>query len=278
VSTVANQADSHSKQHFRNLPAAPTSVIRFGIAVSIQGASVTEEIDRVVEFGLDQDLDPTTVEQLGAKRLAELIVRETYRNAGVGQALRLAVASLQSADAFADVLARECQMIGHDDDFYDYRKARILVAMLERVAEAIYDDLLPRSPRRAAELLADVIQLDGHAIEHSDDHDYEIAEVVEECVVAVGRAWAAVADRDVAELAARILALITTDAYGMRRGLFGACRDALGPEGLDVLEQMAQSALRASPEHSNRLAHALQAIGAARERSKGQADDATESP
>lgn len=229
-------------------------------------------------FGPDQDFDPTIVEKLGAKRLAELIVREAYRNAGVGQALRLAVASLHSADRFAEVVGRECQMIGRDDNFYDYRNTRSLVAMLERVAEAIYDDLLPRSPRRAAELLADVIQLDGHAIEHSDDHDDEIAQVVEDCVVAFGRAWAAVADRDVAELATRILALVTTDAYDMRRGLIGACRDALGLEGFDVLEQMAQSALRASPGHSNRLAHALQAIGAARERPKGQADDATESP
>ncbi|MGH7173888.1 MAG: hypothetical protein ACRELG_26720 [Gemmataceae bacterium] len=51
------------------------------------------------------DFDAAAVEQLDAERLAELIVKESYRNAGVAQALRLAVASLQSNDMLAEALA-----------------------------------------------------------------------------------------------------------------------------------------------------------------------------
>lgn len=214
----------------------------------------------------DPDFDAAVVEQLGAKRLAELIVKEVWRNGGVAQALRLAVASLQSDAMLAETLADECRMLRRDDRFYDYCEASLLVATLERIVESICGDLLPHSPRRAAELLAVVIRLDAYAIEHSDDHDGEIAEVIEDCVLAFGRAWAAVADRDVRELAARILGLLTTDAYNMRGGLIGSCREALDVEGLDVLEQLAQSALRARPnaDYTNPLVRALPAIVAAR--------------
>ncbi|MGH7173887.1 MAG: DUF6880 family protein [Gemmataceae bacterium] len=156
-------------------------------------------------------------------------------------------------------------MLRRDDRFYGYREASLLVAALERIVEGICGDLLPRSPRRAAELLAEAIRLDGHAIEHSDDHDIEIAEVIEDCVQAFGRAWAAVADRDVCELAAGILALLTTDAYNMRGRLIGFFREVLGVEGLDVLEQLTQSALRAGPDadYTKPLVRALPAIAAA---------------
>lgn len=218
------------------------------------------------ELRPDPDFDAAAVEPLGAKRLAELIVKEAYRDAGVAQALRLAVASLQSDEMLAEALTDECRMLRRDDRFYDYREASHLVATLERIVESICGDLLPRSPRRAAGLLADVIRLDAYAIEHSDDHDDEIAEVIEDCVLAFGRAWTAVAERDVGELAAEILALLTTDAYNMRGGLIGSCREALGVEGLEVLEQLAQSALHTMPDagSADPLLRALPAITAAR--------------
>ncbi len=220
----------------------------------------------MAELRPDPDFDAAVVAQLGAKRLAGLIVKEAWRNAGVAQALRLAVASLQSEDMLAEALADECRMLRRADRFYDYREASLLVAALERIVESICADLLPRSPRRAAELLAGVIRLDAYAIEHSDDHDGEIAEIIENCVLAFGRAWAAIADRDVGERAAEILALLTTDAYNMRGGLIGSCREILGVEGLDMLEQLAQSALRAKPnaDYTNPLVRAVPAIAAAR--------------
>jgi Family of unknown function (DUF6880) len=181
------------------------------------------------------------------------------------QALRLALASRQSDDFLAEILADEIQAVRSDSRFYGYRIGHVLADTIDRIREGIIDDLSPRSPRRAAHLLRQLIRLDGHAFEHSDDSDDVIGEVIRQAVVDFGRAWAAVPEPDIEELATEVLTLFCNDAYGLHEGIIVAFRNALGPAGLDVLESLSRTQSTAAGSiDENRMASALQQIATAR--------------
>ena len=150
-----------------------------------------------IRRGSDLEFSVNDAEQLGARRLAELVVSQAYRDAGTLQALRLARASTQSDDFLAQILVDEIQAVWSDSRFYDYRVGHVLADTIDRIREGIIDDLAPRSPRRAAQLLGQLIRLDSHAFEHSDDSDDVIGEVIRQAVVDYGQAGAVVLEPDI---------------------------------------------------------------------------------
>ncbi len=213
----------------------------------------------------DEGLTVEEVERLGVRRLAEIVVKHCYRDEGLLQTVRIALAASAPGDALVKTLAAEIDAIRGDRRFYGYRQSSTLAHELDRIREGITADLLPVHPSAAAELLGRLIRLDANVFERSDDSDGMIGDAIAEAVRDCGRAWAAVAKRDPNMLAAEVLDLFTTDEYGARGEVIIAFATALGTAGLDELEHIARERLEqgAAGKHQY-LAVALENIADAR--------------
>src|ERR1700737_617084 len=213
----------------------------------------------------DEELSVEEVERLGARRLAEIVVKHCYRDEGLLQTVRIALAASAPGDALVKTLAAEIDAIRRDRRFYGYRESSTLAHELDRIREGITADLLPVHPSAAAELLGRLIRLDANVFERSDDSDGVIGDAIAEVVRDCGRAWAAIAERDPNMLAAEVLDLFTTDEYGARGEVIIAFATALGTAGLDELEHIARERLEqgAAGKHQY-LAVALENIADAR--------------
>jgi hypothetical protein len=213
----------------------------------------------------DEELTVEEVERLGARRLAEIVVKHCYRDEGLLQTVRIALAASASGDALVNTLAAEIDAVRVDRRFYGYRESSNLAHELDRIREGITLELLPVHPRAAAELLGRLIRLDGYVFERSDDSDGVIGDAVAAAVRDCGRAWAAVAERNPKMLAAEVLDLFTTDEYGARGEVIIAFATALGPAGLDELEHLARERFGHRPVGKLQyLASALENIADAR--------------
>jgi hypothetical protein len=213
----------------------------------------------------DEELTVDEVERLGARRLAEIVVKHCYRDEGLLQTVRIVLAASAPGDALAKTLAAEIDAVRRDRRFYGYRESSTLAHELDRIREGITLELLPVHPRAAAELLGRLIRLDANVFERSDDSDGVIGDAIAAAVGDCGRAWAGVAERDPKMLAAEVLDLFTTDAYGARGEVIIAFAAALGTAGLDELEHMARERLDHRPAGKLQyLASALKNIADAR--------------
>jgi hypothetical protein len=212
----------------------------------------------------DEELTAEEVERLGARRLAEIVVKHCYRDEGLLQKVRIALAASAPGDALVNTLAGEIDAVRVDRRFYGYRESSTLAHELDRIREGITAELLLVHPRAAAELLGRLIRLDANVFERSDDSDGVIGDAVAEAVADCGRAWATVAERDPKMLAAEVLDLFTTDDYGARSKVIIAFAAALGPVGLDELERLAHERLGHRPAGEHELAIALENIADAR--------------
>jgi len=213
----------------------------------------------------DEGLTVEEVERLGARRLAEIVVKHCDRDEGLLQTVRIALAGSAPGDALVKTLAAEIDAIRADRRSYGYRESSTLAHQLDRIREGITGELLPVHPRAAAQLLGRLIRLDANVFERSDDSDGVIGDAIAEAVSDCGRAWAAVVERDPKMLAAEVLDLFTTDAYGARGEVIIAFAEALGTAGLDELERMAREQLDHGPAGNHHdLAIALENIADAR--------------
>jgi len=165
----------------------------------------------------DEELTIEEVERLGARRLAEIVVKHCWRDEGLRQTVRIALAASAPDNALVKTLAAEIDAVRADRRFYGYRESSTLAHELDRIREGITRELLPFHPRAAAELLGRLIRLDANVFERSDDSDGVIGDAIAAAVSDCGRAWAAVAERDPKMLAVEVLDLFTTDEYGARR-------------------------------------------------------------
>src|SRR3984893_19152307 len=151
----------------------------------------------------DEELSVEEVERLGVRRLAEIVVKHCYRDEGLLQTVRIALAGAAPGEALVKTLAAEIDAIRRDRRFYGYRQSSTLAHELDRIREGITADLLPVHPSAAAELLGRLIRLDANVFERSDDSDGMIGDAIAEAVRDCGRAWTAIAERDPTLLAAK---------------------------------------------------------------------------
>ena len=90
----------------------------------------------------DEELTVEEVERLGARRLAEIVVKHCWRDEGLLQTVRLALAALAPGDALVNTLAGEIDAVSADRRFYGYRESSTLAHELDRIREGITAELL----------------------------------------------------------------------------------------------------------------------------------------
>lgn len=176
------------------------------------------------------------VARLGADRLAALVVDHALHDAGLAQALRLALATSGSDQELAEVLAGELDAIEANRPHYDDGSGQDLARSIDRICAAISRDLVSRAPRAAANLLRRLMRLHASITAQVRDRDGVIGSAIEDGITDFGHACAALPDNDRRKLPGEIAALVLEDSYGVCRRLIPSCREALGPDGLAELE------------------------------------------
>src|SRR5439155_20027980 len=90
----------------------------------------------------DAELTVEEVERLGARRLAEIVAKHCYRDEGLLQTVRIALAASAPGDALVETLAAEIDAIRADRRVYGYRESSTLAHELDRVRDGITAELL----------------------------------------------------------------------------------------------------------------------------------------
>lgn len=187
-----------------------------------------------------------SVARISMDRLAALVVEHAAQDELLARKLELAVAAATpDISVLIEQLRNDIALTREDDSFYGYYQAGELADDLEATRLSIVEDLLPRDARAAADLLAAFVRLDSHVMEHCDDSDGRVGMVIQEAVEDLGRAWAAVPDRAPEEVATLVLDLCRDNDYGVHDRVITAFQDALGAEGLHVIEQKVREQLGA---------------------------------
>src|SRR5437870_7909131 len=83
----------------------------------------------------DDELTVEEVERLGARQLAEIVVNHCYRDQGLLQTMRIALAASVPGDAVFKTLMGKIDAIRADRRFYGYRESNALAHELDRIRE-----------------------------------------------------------------------------------------------------------------------------------------------
>jgi hypothetical protein len=189
-------------------------------------------------------LTADTIASIGMDRLAALVLDHAAQDELLARKLELAIAAATpDIDILIARVRSDIALTRQDNTFYGYYQAGQLADDLEATRRAIVEDVLPRSPCAAADLLAEFVHLDRHVMEQCDDSDGRVGMVIQEAVEDLGRAWAAVPDGDLGEMADLVLELVHDNDYGVHERVVTAFKDALDVEGLIILEQRVRERL-----------------------------------
>lgn len=192
-------------------------------------------------------LSAEALEQLGARRLAELLMAQAKGDAALARTLRLALAGTDGGGRLATEVEKRLRTIGRSRGFIEWDKVRPLARELDSLRETIAGPLAAADPRAAVAQMRLLLGLAGNVFERSDDGSGTLGEVFRQAGAELGRLWALLPHRDPVALAGEVLALWDADGYGETDRLLEAAGPALGPEGRAELRRLLEARLAALP-------------------------------
>jgi len=192
-------------------------------------------------------LSVDTLEQLGARQLAELLMTQAQSDPAFARSLRLVLAGTDGAGHLAAEVEKRLRTIQRSRGFIEWDKVRPLVRELEGLRETIAGPLAQADPRAAAAQMRLLLELAEGVFERSDDSSGSLGDVFREAGADLGRLWALLPGRDPVSLAAELLALLDADDYSTTVGLLAASGPALGPDGRAELRRLLQARLASLP-------------------------------
>jgi hypothetical protein len=196
-------------------------------------------------------LSVETLEQLGASRLAEILMVEAKGDPALARLLRLALAGTDG-DRLATEVEKRLRTIQRSKGFIEWDKVKPLARELDSLRETIAGPLAAANPRTAVAQMRLLLDLGEGVLERSDDGSGRLGEVFREAGAELGRLWALLPARDPVALAAEVLALLDADGYGLTDRLLTAASPALGPQGRAELRRLLQARLASQPRSPNR--------------------------
>lgn len=187
-------------------------------------------------MGSGKTLTAKNLAALGAERLAELLLELAVGDAATKRQLRLELAS-QSGDG-SDVVAeirKRLNTIAKSRSFVDWQKIRTLAKDLEAQRAAIMKHVVPTKPAEALDLLWRLLEMAPSIYERCDDSNGTIGDIMDETLENLGEV---VADAmlPAGKLAERVFASVCANDYGQFDGLIEETAEALGKDGLELLQ------------------------------------------
>jgi len=198
-------------------------------------------------------LDADTLAALGTKRLARLLHDQARDDPSLRRKLEALLSDTEgSPPAPPNALIRSLERrIGALEDiggYHDWRSAAALGGDIDAIRRDIVESLGPDDARSAANLLARLIELQDTLFDMIDDSDGELGDALFEVVDDWGRAWAAVDDMDLEEVADVVFEAVEDNPYGILDEVIPAFAEALGGAGLKALEARVRQELDDLPE------------------------------
>lgn len=191
-------------------------------------------------------LSADTLEALGAKRLAGLLMEVAGQDAAIARRLRLELAAEHTPRRVAADMRKRIAQIGRATSLADWRKVRELAADLDTQRRTIVDRVAGIDAAEALELMWRVLDLAPALHDRADDSNGEISAVFTAACRDLGP-LAKRARPDPAGLADRVLDARLDNGYGQFDGLIETLAPALGAPGLDRLKARFIELSRAAP-------------------------------
>ena len=180
-------------------------------------------------------LNESNLEALGAKRLAELLIEISARNAAVKRRLRLELAGAQSPREIAKEIRKRLTTIARSRSFIDWEHRGSLVDDLENQRRAIADLVAKSDPAEGEELMWRFLDLANSVFERCDDSSGMVIGIFRAACSDLGNICL-LAKSDPKDLADHAFQALIRNDYGQFDGLIAALAPALGQEGLEHLK------------------------------------------
>ncbi len=187
-------------------------------------------------MAVKQTLNATNLETLGAAALAELLMEVSSGNALIQRRLRLALAAAGGAGGAAQEVRKRLAAIARSTTYVDSRKRKGLVTELEAHCQAIIGPIAEADPVLAFGLLVRFLELADGVMDRCSDTTGAVIGVFRQAVAPLGT-LATAARVDPGTLAEQVADLLADDGYGQFDQLIPAMAEALGEEGLLLLER-----------------------------------------
>lgn len=181
-------------------------------------------------------LKAKNLEALGARRLAELLIRIGARDASVEDLLRLELAEAKSPAKAAREVREQMADMRRSRLFVEWDESPAFANDLDTLRRAIVEHVANADAAEGLELMWDFMELADSVFEFCDDSGGSVGEVFRTAREDLGEI-ARAAKPDPALLAGRTFVAITNNSYGQYDGLIGILKPTLGQQGLERLKQ-----------------------------------------
>jgi hypothetical protein len=171
-----------------------------------------------------------TLTELGAHKLAELLIAEAAGNWQLKQAIDLAISAKQGPVVLGATVRKRLAGFVKSRSTPSYERGREIIVELDGLRTIIFEKIGFENPRLALDLLWELIELHPSILELVDDSSGYAGDVFTRACYDLGP-LAERANIDPDELAALVLQKITNNPYGIYDGLITSLNAALGREG-----------------------------------------------
>lgn len=184
-----------------------------------------------------RSLNLASIEQLGVRRLAELLLELGSGDPAVRRRLRLELAGIAGTDSVARTIERRLSTIARARSFLARDKVRTLLPDLSAQHRAIVEQVGPADAVGALALLWRFMALAGSVLERCDDGNGRMIAVFQAAARDLG-GLATCADADPLGLADRAFAALQDNTHGQHDELVGIIAAPLGAPGLQRLRDL----------------------------------------
>jgi tetratricopeptide (TPR) repeat protein len=176
-----------------------------------------------------------TLTELGAHKLAELLIAEAAGNTQLKQAIDLALSSKEGPTALGAAVRNQLAGFAKSHSMPSYERGREIIVELDGLRTMIVENIGAENPRLAFELLWELIELHPSILELVDDSSGRVGDLFTTACYDLGP-LAERASINPDELAALVLQKITNNHYGIYDGLIKNLDVALGQHGRAKLQ------------------------------------------
>ena len=188
-----------------------------------------------------------TLEDLGARRLAELLLEFGEEDAEIKRRLRLELAGEAGAEVIAADITKRLVALRRARSFIDWQKRRSFVKDIDLQREMIATKVAEARPDLALDLMWRFMDLAEPILNRVDDSYGDVGDVFRQACRDLG-AIAGKAVPDPIQLADRVFQAVTTNDYGEYDQLIHVIFSALREPGLARLKSRLSSALAERPK------------------------------
>jgi hypothetical protein len=175
-----------------------------------------------------------TLTELGAHKLAELLLVEAAGNRKLKQAIDLAMSSKEGPVVLGAAVRKRLAGFAMSRSMPSYERGREIIVEFDGLRTMIVENIGVENPRLGFELLWELIELHPSILELVDDSNGLVGDVFTTACDDLGP-LAERASIDPDALAELVLQKITNNHYGIYDGLITSLNAALGREGLAKL-------------------------------------------